>query len=81
MNTSIKAPTVIYQNNEYWCGTGGCGCSYSHEGVALPASAFQSEVDDVITNFTVTDDSYNGKTIDIKCVKNAAEDTLTIATA
>ena len=37
LDTKIEAPTVIYQNKEYWCtGAAGCSCSYSINGDPLP---------------------------------------------
>ena len=70
VDTSIEAPTVIYQNKQYWCGEAGCGCTYSSEGNALPADSFTETIDDILTRVTVTDSAFNGKTVDIKCAKN-----------
>jgi len=75
VDTSIAAPTVIYQSSEYWCTSeAGCKCSYSYLGDALPASSFTEELaKNGLTNFTVTDDSYTGKTIDISCKMSEPE--------
>lgn len=43
VDTSIKAPTVIYQSDEYWCGEGGCECTYSYLGSPLPVEAYTVE--------------------------------------
>ena len=72
VKTDIKAPTVIYQNKEYWCGEEGCSCEYFHENVALPEGSFTETVDDQLINFTVTDAAFDKKIIEVRCSKAAA---------
>lgn len=71
VNTSIQMPTVIYQNQEYWCGEVGCSCAYSEDSKALEAGSYEEVIDGQITNFTVTDASYDGKIISVACTKNS----------
>ena len=70
LDASIKAPTVIYQNSQYWCGDA-CTCSYSESGTALPADSYTAVVSGQITELTVTDSFFNGKTINVACSKDA----------
>ena len=69
VDTSIQAPTFIYQNTEYWCGEAGCACSYSENGTALPENSYFAFVNGQITELKITDASFNGKTIDVTCSK------------
>ena len=73
VDTQIKAPTVIYQNNQYWCGHDKCSCSYSHEGKPLHPKDFTESHEEhhTRTNFHVVNEALNGKTIDIACSVNA----------
>ena len=71
MDTSIEAPTVIYQSQEFQCADVGCSCSYSNQGVALDAAAYTESVEDAWTSVSVTDPSLNGLVIDVKCDRNA----------
>ena len=76
VDTSIKAPTVIYQNTEYWCtAQDGCACSYfdHDEGVQLDASQFKESFEDQITNFTVHDHKLNGKSISVSCAQSSEQ--------
>ena len=75
VDTSIKAPTVIYQNNKYWCGESLCSCSYSSEGKALHEDDYTENFNhhNTRTLFHVTAHRLNGKTIDITCAKNSSE--------
>jgi len=45
LRAGIEAPTVIYQNSEYWCGEAGCGCTFSDEsGSELAATSYTVDV-------------------------------------
>ena len=70
-DAQIAKPTVIYQNNEYWCGEAGCGCTISQNGQELPSTSYTTKIDeDLFTSFLITDTAYDGLTVDISCAKN-----------
>ena len=47
VDTSIDAPTVIYQNSEYWCGSAGCSCTFADDyGWTLLPEAYTVQIVD-----------------------------------
>lgn len=74
-NAFIQAPTLIYQNEEYWCEGAGCSCKYSLQdtGEALPYDAYTETVSGPFTEFYVTDPSLDDSMIEIYCTRNKVD--------
>ena len=72
VKTGIKAPTVIYQNSEYWCGEAGCTCAYSLEdGSALKNSSYTEHVSECgpFTHMHIMDEKLDNQIIKVSCGK------------
>lgn len=78
LKASIKAPTVIYQNEEYWCNDLGCQCQYSQldeEGNENPLSpdSYEEKSKGAWTEFLVTDPALDDARINILCQRKSFE--------
>ena len=67
MDSSIDAPTVIFQSKEHYCGKKGCTCIYLQGGHELGDKQFTTVTNGDLTEFKVITPNYDGDTIEIKC--------------
>ena len=65
LDSAIKAPTVIYQNEDYWCKSTGCSCKYylKDDGQALSKGTYIETVSGPFIEFYIFEPSLDGQLI------------------
>ena len=63
VNTDVNAPSVAYLSSTYYYENGITYTIAAADGTALPTTSVSAEYKDNLLSFTISDSSYNGKTI------------------
>lgn len=69
LDTAVTAPSIAYLSSDYYYENGLSYTFTTADGTELPSSAVTAEYKDNILSFTISDSSYNGKTIKLSVTK------------